>query len=573
MSVETRRHLHARASAAALGVLAGLYVWLAFWYLPRGIYWSPDIGLKRIQAENVRLDPWLDLTIEYPGQRLDPEFKFVPFRRSFYYVWQDRIHFAQPPGIAVLSLPFVAWLGDLGEPVVPVLSGLACLFLIAHLMRAVEARLAWAGVLLAGLATPLLIYSLFLWEHILAVALALGAITLVLPGPLTPWRGVLSGILLGTAASVRKEMMLMALVLGVMLWLEVMRAKGDARPRARRCLTLWMTAGLVPLGLYAVYAYVNSGHPIPPEFRISVIPEVSPRSYLLTIGPRGLADFIFDPAFGWRGDLLVLAAGAYGLANLGPRTWAREAIQVGALAALGVGTWVALPEALGQGGSLLGLLSVSPFLVVGVAAHLDTARPWLYLTLGYYALVIVGLGFFTPAGPYQTGLEWGTRFALLVFPLGVPLVVASLQAVWARAARAWLARLHVALALVLIALSVLIQLLGVSRTAQPAVTVAARAELLGLDEQQIVTNLWWLTAAAPRLYLSREVFLINSDDELRAWLHTAHSTSRFAFVGQVRLSPSTLASIAPPGIRVSVVETRHLSNQMFVTRVELSPAP
>ena len=57
---------------AALSLAAGVYIWLAFFYLPPGVYWSPDIGYKRLQAENVRFTPWLDLTIDYPGARTDP---------------------------------------------------------------------------------------------------------------------------------------------------------------------------------------------------------------------------------------------------------------------------------------------------------------------------------------------------------------------------------------------------------------------------------------------------------------------------------------------------------------------
>ncbi len=565
-------------TAAALGLVAGVYVWLAFFFLPPGVYWSPDIGYKRLQAENVRFTPWLDLTIDYPGAWLDPEFKYVPFRYTFYYLWQGRLHFAQPPAMAVLGSPFVALFGDRGESVVPVLAGLVCVGLTARLMRAVGARPPWAGVLLAGLATPMLIYGLFLWEHILGVALGLGAMTLAFEGTdaSTPRRLLFSGLLTGLAASVRKELMLLALVLGAVLTLNILATENPRRRQAWKGLALWAGAGALVLAAYELISFLNSGYLVPPEFRISLAPEYTPRAYLLTHGLRSLADFIFDPQFGLMGDLLIVAVAAYGLASRGPRTRVRDAIQVAALAALGIGVWNGVRQ-LGAAGGLIGLLSASPFLVVGSVAEARdrAARNLLWLTLGFYALALLNLSLFTAAGPYQAGLEWGTRFALIVFPLSVPFVLDGLRTIRARTAHSWLARLHLALALLLIGLSVFIQLRGVSKMSTPAVGPQSRAEMLAAPERQVLTNLWWLTAAAPQVYQAKEVFFVNSEAELRAWLGAAYprGVRGFAFVGYVPLDPPTAASTAPPGIRLTVVETRGLSNQMILTRVEMGAAP
>jgi hypothetical protein len=618
-------------AVAALGFVAGIYVWLAFFYLPPGVYWSPDIGYKRVQAENVRLTPWLDLTIDYPGRSVDPELEFVPFRFTFYYVWQGRIHFAQPPVIAVLSRPFIAWLGDHGERVIPVLAGLAALWLAAQLTLALDARPAWAGILIPALATPVMIYSLFLWEHILGVALGLGALWLVVETlrshkRITPqfyqnvlsgaaslprkresrnsfwmpafagmttiaewkflralraWGSVsgrggllLSGLLMGLAAGARKELMLFAPLLGAALARRTLANGNWRRLRAWTPLALWAAAALSVLSLYELYSVLNSGSLIPPEFRISVVPELTPRAYLLTAGLRAPADFIFDPQFGWLGDVLLAAVIAYWIASRGPRTWVREAIQAAALAALLAGVWNGVRQ-LGAAGGLVGLLSASPFLVVGLNGEGAGARRLRRVALGFYALVLLNLGLLTAAGPYQTGLEWGSRFALIVFPLSAPLVVNGLSAVRERAARSWLARVHFALALSLVGLSIFIQLRGVSKMRAPAVGPESRDALLALPERQVVTNLWWLSAAAPRLYLSKELFLVASEQELRAWMEAARSAGvrRFAFVSYVPLSESVAVALAPPGVRLAVLETVSLGNQMIVTHVEMSAAP
>jgi hypothetical protein len=575
MQVEAsiERTPHARwPTALALALTAGVYLYLAFGYLPPGVYWSPDIGYKRIQAENVRFTPWLDVSIDYPGQRLDPDFRFVPFRHTFYYVWQGRIHFAPPPIVAVLARPFVSLMGDAGERVVPMLAGLVCAWLAARLMKTHGIQPEWAGALLAGLATPMLIYSLFLWEHILGVALGLGALALAfdLSGARPRWQWVLGGLLVGLAASVRKELMLFAPLAGMTLALRTFRSPGRNRVLH---LALWAGACLIAPGVYLAHAYLHSGQIVPPELRISVRPEFTPQAYFLRLGPRALADFVFDPQFGWLGDLLLIAASAYWLATLGPRTRLREAIQVGALAALGIGVWNAA-QRLGPAGGLIGLLSACPFFVLGLEGD-GRARGLRRIALGFYALVVINLGLFTPAGPYQTGLEWGTRFALIVFPLGAPLAVNGLRAVWERAKASRLARAHLTLALLLIGLSVFIQLLGLSRFRAPAVRAEGRDALLALPEPQVLTNLWWLTAAAPRLYLAKEVFFVNSEADLRDWLSIAHAhgVREFAFVGYVPLTQTSASAAAPAGTSAAVLETRTLANQMIVTRVRLDPAP
>jgi hypothetical protein len=563
-------------TTAAFGFAAGVYVWLAFFYLPPGVYWSPDIGYKRLQAENVRFTPWLDLTIDYPGEWIDPGLKYPPFRSTFYYVWQGRIHFAQPPVMAVLDSPFVARFGDQGERVMPLVAGLISLWLAAQMMRAAGAGPVWIGMLIAALATPLMIYSLFLWEHILAVALGLGAVTLALKGPEARSRRdwILGGLLTGLAAGVRKELMLFALVLGVALTLDLFPNGQWRRRRAWADLASWAVAALFVLGLYELFSYLNSGNLVPPEFRISVAPEYTPHAYLLVTGLGSLSDFVFDPQFGWRGDVMLLAVIAYWAASRGLRGRRREAVQVAALAALLAGEWYGVQH-LGGASGLVGLLSASPFLAVGLGDEGAATRKLRWIALGFYALILLSLGLLTASGPYQTGLEWGSRFALILFPLSVPSVLNGLGSIWKRAAQSWLARPHLTLAVMLIGLSVFIQALGVSRMRSPAVGPESREALLALPEKQVLTNLWWLSAAAPRVYLAKELFFVNSEEDLRAWMSAAYplEVRGFAFVSYVPLTESIAVTLAPPGTQLRVVKMQRLSNQMLVTHVELLPAP
>jgi hypothetical protein len=434
----------------------------------------------------------------------------------------------------------------------------------------------WAGIVIAALATPVMIYSLFLWEHILAVMLSLGAMVLALQRPEARSRPdwILGGLLAGLAASTRKELMLFALVLGAALALEHVQNGNWRRWRAWTGLASWAAAALCMLGLYELFSYLNSGNLVPPEFRISVAPEYTSHAYLLVNGVSGLSDFIFDPQFGWRGDVMLLAVIAYWAASRGLRGRPREAIQMAALTVLLAGEWDGVQH-LSLASGLVGVLSASPILILGLGDGSAATRKLRWIAFGFYGLVLLNLGLLTASGPYQTGLEWGSRFALIVFPLGVPPVLNGLKAVRERAALSWLARAHLALALMLIGLSVLIQLWGVSKTSAPAVGPESREALLAVPEEQVLTNLWWLSAAAPRLYLAKEMFFINSEADLRAWMSAAYplEVRGFAFVSYVPLTESIAVTLAPPGTQVRVVETQRLSNTMLVTHVELLPAP
>lgn len=568
----TFSRLRLNPTAAALGVVLGVYSWLAFFYLPAGVYWTPDVGLKRIQAANVRWDAGLDLSLDYPGRALDPALRFLPFRENFYYLHQGRVRFSQPPVIAVLSRPLLAWFGPRGEPVMALIAGLVCAWLTARLARSVGAEPAWPAALLAGLATPLMVYSPFLWEHTLGAALALGAVVIAF-GTRVRWpHAALAGLLLGLAGAVRKELLLLAPVL-----LMVMGRRG------RRLGAACAGAFGLPLLAWWAYAFAASGHPVPPEFRISTTPGLTSLSYFWHAGLGLPADFVFDPRYGGLGDALLLAVVAYALVGWKmPAPW-RDLIQAAALAALLAGAWLNRAEPLASG-ALFGLLSASPFLALAWAGPLAPPARTLRSAAGaYYALTALALGVMTPAGPYLSGLEWGARYSLLAFPLAAPPAWLALRQVWERARTPgqWAARIHFALAVGLSLWSGVWMLTGVSRMRQPTVDAGTRAALLALAEPAVVTNLWWLSAAAPDLYLTRPLFLVDSDEDLRAWLAAARDAriTGFVFVSYAPLSEGVAAGLAPPDVRLEIEETRLLPNGMTAGRFTLTdsrqdwPAP
>src|SRR3990172_1732792 len=482
----------------ALGGVAGVYLWLAFGVLPAGGYWSVDNGYKRIQADNIRFTPWLDLSIDYPGRRLDPSLRYVPFGLLFHYVWRGEIHLTQSPAIAIVGKPFTEWLGGRGELVVPMLSGLVSLWLTSKVMRKLDAHPAWIGVLLTGLATPLIFYSLNFWEHTLGVALGLGAVALALEEAEQPpvWRNYwLSGALAALAGGVRKELLMLALMLGSVLAFDVLK-----RRRGVRYLALWAGGCAAVLVILEAFSYINSGNIIPPELRVSVTPQYTPRAYILVHGAGSIAHFLFGPTSGWIGHWLTIALGAYGLAQWIASAPLRGAIQGMALAALGLGTW-GLAQQYARDGNVYGVLNVSPFLALG----------------------------FAPGAM--------------------------------NASESWLARLQFLAGLGMIGVSVYVQSLGVGEIyARVAERREAQAAALALPETQVITNLDWLAPHMPKLYAAKEIFLVQSHQGLAACLKAnyAQGARTAVFISTGMLAETLLPELAPPGARLVIVETQQL---------------
>ncbi len=560
----------------ALGVLVGVYGFAAFVYLPTGAYWTPDNGIKRIQAENLRFRPWPDLSLDYPGQWLDPELKYIPCALPICYRRGDQVHVAQPAVTAVLARPFLPWLGDRGGLIIPMLAGLISALWIGHLTQSLGLGPAWAGSLLAGLATPMLFYSVLWWEHTLAVALGLGALWFTLQLRDSVRTAFLAGVLAGLAGSARKEMLLFAVVLWG--WLLIQTFSLSPPPRRRWSgLGVWL-AGCVAALLPGWWVHVlNSGQLIPPEFMVSVVPQFTPEAYLLTHGFNSLADFLFDPRVAGVGNGLLILLLVYAASGWIRGADARAVVRVLALIGLSMGTLLLLIQR-NPGSGLVGVLNVAPFLMLGLNASADdrhSVRAVLWITVTFWALASLNLGLFTSVGPRQSALEWGARFVLIIFPLGAPLAVAGLRMI-RQQAHTLLTQLHFGAAMGLVVLSVVIQIAGLNEVRTTVLNrLVSRDAILAVPEQQVVSGQFWLPMLSPDVFLRKELFFVPGDDHLAQWAATAYTQGvrRWAHYRLQPLDQTRADQLAPAGARLTVVETIPLSDGRFITRLEFVPSP
>jgi hypothetical protein len=222
---------------------------------PHGFF-SGDSGVKLIVARNAAADAAWPPRVALPDIAGQPA---PAFMEPFFLVHDDHAHGVTSSLLPLLSAPLIAAFGLRGAYVIPLLSFVALvpLLTIAQRRLGLVPAPVMLGVL-AILASPLLFYSLELWEHVPAVA-ALTAATALGWGRRRAEQAA-AGLCLATAVLFRPEAAWYAAALAVaLLW-------------TRRDLTAVLTiaagtiAGLaIPLGLN----YAHSGSPLEPHIAVN----------------------------------------------------------------------------------------------------------------------------------------------------------------------------------------------------------------------------------------------------------------------------------------------------------------
>jgi len=194
-----------RRPIVAGAVLLVIYVALSFLMSPRG-FLGTDTGGKvatvKVMSERGDFDP----DVGYWAAPWDPDARV----HGLYYTSRvgDRY-------LNVTSLPMVLAarpLWDLGgyraALLLPMLGGVATALAARALARRLGSDEGWTAFWVIGLASPVAVYALDLWEHSLGLALmGWAAVVLVDAVDRRPswWRGLVAGSLLGAAAAMRTE--------------------------------------------------------------------------------------------------------------------------------------------------------------------------------------------------------------------------------------------------------------------------------------------------------------------------------------------------------------------------------
>jgi hypothetical protein len=192
-------------------VVAGLVLLVA--YLALSLFMSPhgylgtDTGGKVATLETMaHHGGGLDPDVGYWAARWDPEAKF----HALYYTYRIGPRYVNVTSLPMLyaALPLYELGGYRLALLLPMAGAVACAFGARALARRLGARDGWAAFWIVGLASPVTIYALDLWEHSLGLALmAWGAIVLLdaVAKRATWWRGAVAGLAFGAAAAMRTE--------------------------------------------------------------------------------------------------------------------------------------------------------------------------------------------------------------------------------------------------------------------------------------------------------------------------------------------------------------------------------
>jgi hypothetical protein len=570
-------------AAVAAVVLLALYA-AAFLALPVGVFYSPDEGTKYLQLRSIGWRDGLTYAVPYGGAAVDPGYAFYPTHcrhQDLYPLPQGdgAVGFQWPIWFSLATRPPFALWGLPGLYVVPLLSGWLAALLSGRLAGLYDRRLAPLAILTVGLATPLAFFSLTYWEHTLATLLGLAAVVLIAEHERR--RAWLAAPLLLAAVCLRIELVAFAVAVALAWWL-TRRTSAPAGIRTARRLDAWTAAYAVAIAVASIAAarFIPFRH----AWALSELPDylwsaVAKLPHL----PGVLVAVLIDapghsapdlPSWLRAAALLAFAAAAAAAFLRPPRLATAVGLTASGAALVFSAGLGAQPRAYI---SLHGLLPVSPFVILAAWAVADAwrgervAHRFLAAVTGLYLLFGLALLFiFTtePDGAYRTGLEWGNRYLMLLYPLGSVLALAGIQ-IWRRATDGAPRQLVTAVAAGLLLCGLQMELRGLWVQYGSRSLVAEWQAALAADGP-VVSDIWWLPAAMAPYFADRPMFCVRDRAELASWMAVAHGHGVEAFS---LASFRDLAPASPAAAEFAVIDAgRGPVTGLRITRYRLADA-
>lgn len=382
-------------------------------------FFTSDTGLRFLQIQSLVEQGWRSFSVDYGVRYLDPDWHHVPYYYA-YLIIEDELYLPLSSFFLYLSSVCYAVLGVSGLPLMTVAGGMLTGLAVYRLGRLNQLPYAALALTITIFATPILFYSLELWDHTFGTACALWGCYYVAKG-LTKdnWRLLfLGGVITGLATGQRPELHTLAIALGLSLCL-VTRFNW-------RMMLIFGGGGL--LGLLPIWGlqYMWFGHPLAPVVgkhlfdygRPEIIPfRGTPMStlmkngmFLLNLTPKK-AEFILSTI------LLIIGLGLIPL-SLRVVKWRSVWALLGGLGAVSISSLISV--SLSQTQVITGILPVFPLSILGFI-YLDqkqlktSSQVLTYRLLFFTTIIFICLMLWL--WPAPGGWQWGARYLLPVYPL------------------------------------------------------------------------------------------------------------------------------------------------------------
>jgi hypothetical protein len=503
------------------GVVGTYAITLAL--LPADGFWINDNGSKFILLESIVGSDYQDFSIAWPGAGIDPHFEYNPLPVPFGRIEQGRLFSTFSPVFPMLaSLPYRA-LGSPGLYVIPLLGGLLTLpavWLLVGMVLPRSRNLRIAQPLAVGLAafgTPMWFYSMTFWEHTPAVCLTTWSVVLaaryVVSGKC--WEIALAGVLCGAAILFRDELYLFGAVL----------ASVSILIRRSPAAGVWFALGFVPIAALlwwfqsatlgsAIGHHLTSLAPFEGALRDVLTGRWTAARNLLFASHRDLAvalavslpylvlwvvcPRVSRDTFLWFVPVAAGLAVASGLVVIWGHASAASPLR-----------WLLVSG---------GLFATTPALIFAFArvaddpgstaddsalAHSRIQTLLWHISL-FYPLVYVCL---TPE-LHSSGIHWGCRYLLSVYPLLAVLAAATIARWWAISTGNLVYRTAILLALTVSAVT---QVYGLRLLYEKKQHSAGLQRIVASrPERVIVAQGWYVPQELARVFFDKPMFLTNS---------------------------------------------------------------
>ena len=439
-----RRWGAASTGARTVALIAVAYL-LTLSMVERDGLWQSDNENKLLQVQAILHSGGHDFSLPWPGKALDPKFDYNPIPFPFSHVEDGKLYSVFSPVFALVSAVPYALLGQLGLYVLPLVASLVMLVGVGRLAH----RISGAGpvgasssaarhvaMVLAGLGSPIWVYSVTFWEHTIAVCLCVWSLCFLVQHMDRGGRASLASAAVLAALGVyfRDELYIFCLLICAMAAYfgtgQRLRTGAEAT-----CMTV---LALVPLWLFQWHAI---GHPF--GFHLGahlltvdgVLDHLVTRPQLLfnmlvSSTPYPLISFLLIVPFAatlvWRPtgveDRRVLRIALAALVSAG--------ISLSGYLYFDSPIWYMLHAA-------NSLFAVAPFIVLGLLRwQRDDSGEARVRNCVWLAMVGFALLYVLAAPPYGSrGIHWGNRYLLLMYVLAAALAAGPIVEAFAAGSR------------------------------------------------------------------------------------------------------------------------------------------